>query len=62
MGSKFTGYTMPKRKNPFGEITPLQRKTHVGFQEMATEQDKQLVHGKSGAMTGGETVASITVT
>ena len=39
---------MPKRKNPFGEITPLQRKTHVGFQEMATEQDKQLVNGKSG--------------
>ena len=44
---------MPKRKNPFGEITPLQRKTHVGFQEMATEQDKQLVHGKSGLTEQG---------
>lgn len=44
---------MPKRKNPFGEITPLQRKTHVGFQEMATEQDKQQIYGKSGIDWGG---------
>ena len=37
---------MPKRRNPFGEITPLQRKTHVGFQQMATQEDRHEVYGK----------------
>ena len=37
---------MPKRKNPFGEITPLQRKTHVGFEQMATQQEREEVYGE----------------
>ena len=37
---------MPKRKNPFGEYTPLQCKTHVGFEQMATEEERQAVFGE----------------
>ena len=37
---------MPKRRNPFGEITPLQRKMHVGFEQMATQEEKQAVFGE----------------
>ena len=39
-------YTMPKRKNPFGEYTQLQCKTHVGFEQMATEEERQAVFGE----------------
>ena len=38
---------MPKRKNPFGEITPLQLKTHVGFEQMATQQEREQVYGEA---------------
>ena len=37
---------MPKRKNPFGESAPIQLKTHVGFRQAATEEEKQNVYGK----------------
>lgn len=36
---------MPKRKNPFGDTAPLQLKTHVGFKEAATEEEKEEVYG-----------------
>lgn len=38
---------MPKRKNPFGAITPLQRKMHVGFEQMATQQEREEVYGET---------------
>ena len=37
---------MPKRKNPFGDIAPIQLKTHVGFKQAATEEEKQEVYGE----------------
>lgn len=37
---------MPKRKNPFGESTPLQCKTHVGFEQVATAEERQAVFGE----------------
>ena len=37
---------MPKRKCPFGDATPLQLKTHVGFKETATDSDMQEVYGE----------------
>ena len=45
---------MPKRRNPFGEITPLQRKMHVGFEQMATEQERQEVYGERSASVSSE--------
>ena len=51
-------YAMPKRRNPFGEITPLQRKTHVGFEQTATEEERQAVFGESRLRVGMATVAS----
>ena len=44
---------MPKRKNPFGEITPLQLKTHVGFEQMATQQEREQVYGESALQAWG---------
>lgn len=40
-------YTMPKRKNPFGDTAPLQLKTHVGYKEAATEEEKEEVYGET---------------
>jgi len=36
---------MPKRKNTFGDTAQLQLKTHVGFKEAATEEEKEEVYG-----------------
>ena len=37
---------MPKRKNPFGDTAPIQLKTHVGFKQAATVEEKQEVYGE----------------
>ena len=37
---------MPKRKNPFGDVAPIQLKTHVGFKQVATEEEMQNVYGE----------------
>jgi len=37
--------SMPKRKNTFGDTAQLQLKTHVGFKEAATEEEKEEVYG-----------------
>ena len=37
---------MPKRKNPFGDTAPIQLKTHVGFKQAATVEERQEVYGK----------------
>lgn len=42
---------MPKRRNPFGECSPLQLKQHVGIKEIdcgiAQEQNMKSVYGQS---------------
>ena len=40
---------MPKRKNPYGDVTPLQLKRHVGFEERATDEEKRAMYGKPAA-------------
>ena len=46
---------MPKRPNPFGDIAPLQFKTHVGMKEidMGSRQDElmKVVYGKFGSFS-----------
>ena len=39
--------TMPKRKYPFGDTAPLQLKTHVGYKEAATQEEKEEVYGET---------------
>jgi len=43
---------MPKRRNPFGECSPLQFKQHVGVKDVdlgiAQEQKMKSVYGKVG--------------
>ena len=36
---------MTKRRNPRAEEAPLQWKTHVGFKQMATKEDKERIKG-----------------
>ena len=37
---------MSKRKNPFGEVAPIQLKTHVSSKYVASEEDMQEVYSK----------------
>lgn len=37
---------MTKRRNPRAEEAPLQWKTHVGFKQMATKEEKERIKGR----------------
>ena len=37
---------MPKRKNPFGDVVPVQAKVHASFKQVATEAERQEVYGE----------------
>ena len=37
---------MTKRRNPRAEEAPLQWKTHVGFKQMATKEEKDRIKGR----------------
>lgn len=46
----FTTHIMPKRKNPFGDCTPQQLKIHVGFKELATQDELQEIYDRTQAV------------
>ena len=44
---------MAKRRNPRAEEAPLQWKTHVGFKQMATKEEKERIKGSHNGVRNG---------